>query len=146
MAKTTAELQGWRLVVDSATPTVPIADGQLDGAGGDLIQDNFRELYNMMDISLVTAQNTGTVKWNPGNGTFVFAVDGSNGSMIIGGNTLDAGAKLQIDSTTGGVLFPRLTTSQMTTLAGIATNGTVAFDNDTQKLRVLASGAWANLN
>jgi hypothetical protein len=59
-------------------------------------------------------------------------------------NSIDAGAALEIDGTTGGVLFPRLTTTQRDNLTLV--NGLVIYNSTTDKLQVYAGGAWVDLH
>jgi len=79
------------------------------------------------------------------NGTY-----NSNNLMIIRGNgnvgigTTSPVAKLQIDSTTQGVLFPRMTTTQKNAIATPAT-GLVVFDTTLNKLCVRGASAWETI-
>lgn len=50
----------------------------------------------------------------------------------------------EFTSTTGAVLFPRMTTTQRDALTAI--NGMVIYNTTTDKLQVRAAGAWADLN
>lgn len=59
-------------------------------------------------------------------------------------NSIDAGAALEVDGTTGGILFPRLTTTERDALT--ATNGLVIYNSTTNKLQVYAGGAWVDLH
>jgi hypothetical protein len=59
-------------------------------------------------------------------------------------NSIDSGAALEIDGTTGGVLFPRLTAAQRGALTPV--NGLVIYNSDTNKLQVYAGGAWVDLH
>jgi hypothetical protein len=65
----------------------------------------------------------------------------------IGINTLAsnvASATLQIDSTTQGVLFPRMTTTQKNAIASPAT-GLVLYDSTTNKLQCYNGSTWNDL-
>ena len=69
----------------------------------------------------------------------------SNGG--IGINTLaanNASATLQIDSTTQGVLFPRMTTTQKNAIASPAA-GLVVYDSTTNKLCCYNGSTWNDL-
>ena len=67
------------------------------------------------------------------------------GSLILSGitNSIDASAKLQVDSTTQGVLFPRMTTTQKNAISSPAT-GLVVFDTTLGKLCVYST-TWQTL-
>jgi hypothetical protein len=55
-----------------------------------------------------------------------------------------ASTALEINGTTGAVLFPRLTTTQRDALT--ATDGMVIYNTSTSKLQVRAGGAWVDLH
>lgn len=59
-------------------------------------------------------------------------------------SSIDAGAALEVDGTTGGILFPRLTTTERDALT--PTNGLVIYNSTTDKLQVYAGGAWVDLH
>lgn len=65
-------------------------------------------------------------------------------SLNIGGTTTDASAILQADSTTKGILFPRMTTTQKNAISSPAT-GLVVYDTTLNKLCVRAASAWETL-
>lgn len=70
----------------------------------------------------------------------------NNGRMGVGTSSIDASAMLEVDSTTGGFLFPRMTTAQRDALSS-PTNGLTVFNTTTQKLQVRHSGTtWADLH
>jgi len=58
--------------------------------------------------------------------------------------TSSASAKLRVDSTTQGVLFPRMTTTQKNAIASPAT-GLVVFDTTLNKLCVRGASAWETI-
>ena len=152
MANTIVELNGWKLVVDDATPTVPIVDAGLTGAGGNMVQDNFRELSFTMDLSGVTGSDAGTVVYNASGGTldFDFLASGSTNLLSINGSTAQVGvgtsspatsAILDITSTTKALLLPRLTTTQQNAVAS-PTAGLLIFNTTLSKLSVYTGAAW----
>ena len=53
------------------------------------------------------------------------------------------GALLQLNSTTKGFLLPRVTSAQNNAIG--AQNGTIIFNSDLQRVRVVAGGAWWSL-
>jgi hypothetical protein len=67
------------------------------------------------------------------------------GNLFLGGTTgYDASAKLQIDSTTQGVLFPRMTTTQKNAIASLA-SGLILYDSTTNKLQCYNGSTWNDL-
>lgn len=62
------------------------------------------------------------------------------GTGYFGESTIDASAKVQIDSTTRGFLPPRMTTAQKTAISSPAA-GLIVYDTDLAKLCVY-TGAW----
>ena len=56
----------------------------------------------------------------------------------------NAAAQLDVTSTTSGVLFPRMTTTQRNLIT--ATDGLVIYNTTDTKLQVYAGGAWVNLH
>jgi hypothetical protein len=68
-----------------------------------------------------------------------------DGSLTLGDATLDASAVLDISSTTRGVLFPRMTTTQRDLITTPA-DGLVIYNTTTNKLQVRAAGVWVDLH
>ena len=79
-------------------------------------------------------------------GLLVLAHNGTStqGSVIVGGTSPSASALLQIDSTTKGVLFPRMTTTQKNAI-GTPAAGLVVYDTDTNKLCCYNGTSWNDL-
>ena len=73
-----------------------------------------------------------------------FVVSYTNGNTGIGTSNPVASAKLDITSTTQGVLFPRMTTTQKNAIATPAT-GLVVFDTTLNKLCVRGASAWETI-
>lgn len=67
------------------------------------------------------------------------------GNVGIATSTPNASAILDVSSTTGGVLFPRLTTTQRDAISSPA-NGLVLYNTTTDKLQVRAAGSWVDLH
>jgi len=65
------------------------------------------------------------------------------GAHLIGGTSIDASAQLQVDSTTKGILFPRMTTTQKNAISSPATGLTV-FDTTLGKLCVFST-TWQTI-
>jgi hypothetical protein len=59
-------------------------------------------------------------------------------------NSIDAGASLEVDGTTGGILFPRLTTTQRNALTPV--NGLMIYNTTDNKFQGYAGGAWVDLH
>jgi hypothetical protein len=68
-----------------------------------------------------------------------------SGVTGVGTSAPNASAKLEIASTTSGVLFPRMTTTQRDAIASPA-DGLVLYNSTTNKLQVRAAGAWSDLH
>lgn len=84
---------------------------------------------------------SGTNRWN-------LFMDGTAqnylaGALSIGVTTANASALLQVDSTTQGVLFPRMTTTQKNAIASPAV-GLIIYDTTLNKLCVY-TGAWQTI-
>ena len=71
-------------------------------------------------------------------------LDVSSGNLGIGTTSPATSAKLEISSTTGAVLFPRMTTAQRDALTAV--NGMVIYNTSLDKLQVRAGGAWISLH
>lgn len=69
----------------------------------------------------------------------------ATGNVGIGTGTPSASAALEVASATGGVLFPRMTTTQRDAI-GSPANGLVLYNITTNKLQVRAAGAWVDLH
>jgi hypothetical protein len=67
------------------------------------------------------------------------------GRVGIGTSAPDASSLLDVTSTTGGVLFPRMTGTQRDAI-GSPANGLVLYNTTTNKLQVRAAGAWVDLH
>jgi hypothetical protein len=65
------------------------------------------------------------------------------GAVITGGTSINASAQLQVDSTTKGVLFPRMTTTQKNAISSPAV-GLIIYDTTLNKLCVY-TGSWQTI-
>jgi len=68
-----------------------------------------------------------------------------SGNVGIGTATPNVSAKLEINSTTQGVLFPRMTTTQRNAITTPA-DGLVIYNTTDNKLQVRAAGVWVDLH
>jgi len=92
---------------------------------------------NSTDYSLIVT--------NSGGSTTTPAICAQNNQKVgIGTNSVDSGATLEVDGTTGGILFPRLTTTQRDALT--PTNGLMIYNTTTSKFQGYAGGAWVDLH
>jgi hypothetical protein len=97
----------------------------------------------------VEIRGTGTTT---GYGLLIRDSGSSNVAMAVQDNlkvgihtsSIDTGAALEVDGTTGGILFPRLTTTQRDALT--ATNGLMIYNTTTSKFQGYAGGAWVDLH
>lgn len=85
------------------------------------------------------------------NNRYLFVINGdiplSVSQTGVGVNVVppNASAALDVTSTTGGVLFPRMTGTQRDAISSPA-NGLVLYNTTTDKLQVRAAGAWVDLH
>jgi hypothetical protein len=75
----------------------------------------------------------------------LFFVDASLDALGFGAPTIDASAKVQIDSTTKGFLPPRHTTAQRTSI-GTPADGLLVYDTDIDAYFLRANGAWVQIS
>jgi len=68
-----------------------------------------------------------------------------SGEVLIGGPASNAAAKLEVISTTQGVLFPRMTATQRDAIAS-PPDGLVVYNTTAAKLQVRAASAWVDLH
>lgn len=110
--------------------------------------------YPFADQPLVD-KNTGlpTVAWQrffqdlwtrvgKGNDS-LFAADGENGRVGIGTDNPSASTILELSSTTGGFLLPRMTTTQRNALTAV--NGMFIYNSTDNKFQGYENGSWTNL-
>lgn len=69
----------------------------------------------------------------------------ASGRVGIGTNTPSTAALLDVTSTTGGVLFPRMTGTQRDAIS-TPPDGLVIYNTTTNKLQVRAASAWVDLH
>ena len=90
-----------------------------------------------------TTTGYGLLIRDSGSSNVAMAVQ-DNLSVGIRTSSIDSGAALEVDGTTGGILFPRLTTTERDALTPV--NGLVIYNSTTNKLQVYAGGAWVDLH
>ena len=92
-----------------------------------------------------TATTYSLIATNSGGSTTTPAICAQNNQKVgIGTNSVDSGATLEVDGTTGGILFPRLSTTNRDALT--PTNGLVIYNTTTSKFQGYAGGAWVDLH
>lgn len=81
------------------------------------------------------------------SGTIRLRSDNTRGIVIGPSVSTSAalGAALEVISTTGGLLFPRMDTTQRNALAA-SPDGLVIYNTTTNKLQVRAAGTWVDLH
>lgn len=82
-----------------------------------------------------------TPSWNAFDGTERVRLVNSTGNFLIGTATDVASSTLTVESTTKGVLFPRMTTTQKNAISSPA-EGLVVYDTTLHKLCVYTGSAW----
>ena len=112
-------------------------------AGGDPQLKLTSSGSDVMTIGLDGSENTFQVCAGGAVGSNQVLVVGTNGKVGIGETT--PSAPLTVTSTTGGVLLPRMTTSNRTTISS-PSNGEMVYDTDLNKFYGYANGAWVALH
>lgn len=101
-------------------------------AGGDLFRGGTLNSFDDMVFATYIAETEPTL-----------AVDDS--SVGIGTDTPDPSAALEVSSTSGGVLLPRMTTTERDAISS-PTDGLVIYNTTTNQFQGRANGAWVNLH
>ncbi len=120
--------------------------------GGPLIQNTLIAQTNFnLNVDLGTGAQVGTGEFmisNGGAGNTYLSVEnsgnaGNPGQIGIGTNSPNGSAAIDVTSSTGGVLFPRMSTAQMNALPN-PPNGLVVFNTSVNCLELYA-GAWTSM-
>ncbi len=96
--------------------------------------------------AITTFNNTGVdidfrIKGNSDSN--LFFIDASRNNVGIGTNSVDVSAKLEINSTTGALLLPRMTTTQRDALTAV--NGMLIYNSTNNVLEAYENGSWVNI-
>ncbi|NBU24015.1 MAG: hypothetical protein EBS38_08985, partial [Actinobacteria bacterium] len=67
----------------------------------------------------------------------------SSGQLALGTSAVATSAALQIESTTGALIVPRMTTAQRDALTAL--NGMIIYNTTTNTMQGRINGAWANM-
>ena len=92
-----------------------------------------------------TSSSTWTAQFHNSAGNNNALMIRDDGRVAMGTNAPDASAILTVTSTTQGILFPRMTTTQRNAIATPA-DGLVIYNTTDNKLQVRADGAWVDLH
>jgi len=84
-----------------------------------------------------------TIDCQNATNNYALLVEPGGGNVGFGTVTPNTSAILELDSTTGALLLPRMTTAQEGALT--AANGMIIYNSDTNKVRAYEAGAWANV-
>jgi hypothetical protein len=114
------------------------------------VHGNIISIASNVEVSNGGSAN-GQGMYSPGENELGFSTDSieriridDTGNVGIGTSTPNASAKLDVSSTTGGILFPRLTNTQRDLLT--TTEGLVIYNTTASRLQVYSSGGWVNLH
>ncbi len=75
--------------------------------------------------------------------TNLFFIDASRDNIGIGTSSVDVSAKLEISSTTGALLLPRMTTTQRDALTAV--NGMLVYNSTNNVLEAYENGSWIDI-
>lgn len=98
--------------------------------------------YPLFVVTGVGGQAADLQQWK--QSTTVKSIVDKDGYFVIGGTSLDATAALQVDSTTKGILFPRMTTTERDAISS-PPDGLTLYNTTTDKFTVRANGSWSEL-
>ena len=121
--------------------TLHIVDATTDGSGG-LKISNYKPVIELSDSTLSATATTLTqddTKFTIANDSVDALTIDSAGKVGIG--TVSPSAPLEVSSTTGGVVFPRLTTTQRAAI-GSPTDGETIFNTTTNQLESYNGSEW----
>lgn len=105
-------------------------------SGGGAITTAYGGYFEAQNVSGV---GTAYTLYTTGGSSFLL------GQVLVGTTgTLDAAAALQVESTTKGLLFPRMTTTQRDAIAS-PPNGLLVYNSTTGAVNARAAGAWVAL-
>jgi hypothetical protein len=102
-------------------------------------------------VDLTSSSTGGVINVRDASGIAVIDLDARPGNDVVfnsggnfGINTTTPSAPLEVSSTTGGVIIPRMNTTERTAIS--ASNGEMVYDTDLNKFYGYAGGAWVALH
>lgn len=105
----------------------------------------------IIDFGYAAQDYRGRIKYDNTNDKLLFSTAAaekmsiaSDGSVGIGTTTTQTSAKLEIKSSVGAVLFPRMNSTARDALTAV--NGMQIYNSTTNKMQVYAGGAWVDLH
>jgi hypothetical protein len=102
-----------------------------------------------VDPTLGSAADWRSIEWSNSSGWGLYGAGTAKsyfaGNVAIGTTAQDASSAFEVTSTTQGVLFPRMTTTQRNAIATPA-DGLVIYNTTDNKLQVRAAGVWVDLH
>lgn len=119
--------------------------GVFNHLGSAAIGASFAPAANLHVRGSGTSSSTWTAQFHNSAGNNNALMVRDDGRVAMGTSTPDASALLTVTSTTGGILFPRMTTTQRNAIATPA-DGLVIYNTTDNKLQVRAGGAWVDLH
>jgi hypothetical protein len=142
----------YRLVIlNSDTSTISGSGLKVLSTGGSVANDGF-DYYNygvnINSSGVFTNSGSGTsykigLNVNVSNGEVNYAALFNGGSVGIGTTTPATSALLDLTSTTGALLVPRMTTIEKNALTAV--NGMIIYDTTLNKFQGYEASAWVNL-
>jgi hypothetical protein len=101
------------------------------------------------DKNLSNERLFGTVDWADNSANIKASISPTNvyfnTNVGVGTSTISSSAKLEVQSTTSGLLLPRMTTTQRDAIASPA-DGLLIYNTSTSKFQGRAGGAWVDLH
>jgi hypothetical protein len=102
-----------------------------------------------VDPTLGSAADWRSIEWSNSSGWGLYGAGTAKsyfaGNVAIGTTAQDASSAFEVTSTTQGILFPRMTTTERDLIATPA-DGLVIYNTTDNKLQVRAGGAWVDLH
>jgi len=120
--------------------TSPVATLQVDANDDSTGAYAFWVRNKARTNSIIIANENGDVQL----GQFIYK-DGNPDTYRVGLGTLSPSAPLEVASTTGGVIMPRMTTTQMNAISS-PTDGEMIYNTTENKFYGRANGAWTALH
>ncbi len=138
---------GGNVGIGTNSPAVPLdvrGDVRLDSSGGTDRSIYFRNQDPASTVGGSIKSDYYLSLWAGNGGGIPIQIVTIADSGNVGINTVNPSAPLEVASTTGGVIIPRMTTSQRTAVS--ASDGEMVYDTDLHKFYGRANGSWVALN